>query len=118
MVKRKGSSTNNKNETPRGKNRRRNAQGYTSSAKLGDTTFRPSQSSDQSPQSTTIDREGLINLSQSQKRVLDVILQKKSVFFSGAAGAGKSFLLKVLQDIMSSIDKGDKIVSKLSILGA
>ena len=50
-----------------------------------------------------------IELSVSQKYVIDLIMRRKSVFFSGAAGSGKSFLLKVLQDIMSHLGKSNKI---------
>lgn len=53
--------------------------------------------------------EPKIKLSTSQKRAVDAIMARKSVFFSGAAGSGKSFLLKVVQDVLDSIDKGDRI---------
>lgn len=56
-------------------------------------------------------KESKITLSTSQKRAVDAIMARKSVFFSGAAGSGKSFLLKVVQDVLDSIDKGDRIVS-------
>jgi len=52
-----------------------------------------------------------ITLSTSQKHAIDAIMARKSVFFSGAAGSGKSFLLKVVQDVLDSLDKGDRIVS-------
>lgn len=66
-----------------------------------------------------------IKLSGSQKRVLDMIMQRKSVFFTGAAGialffkcnyflmvvlgTGKSFILRVLSDIMDKLGKSDRI---------
>ena len=52
-----------------------------------------------------------ISLSKSQKQVIDKIMARQSVFFSGAAGSGKSFLLKVLRDIFNLLDKDDAIVS-------
>lgn len=47
------------------------------------------------------DIDAQISLSQSQYRVLKAILQKKSVFYTGSAGTGKSYILKVLQDVIS-----------------
>jgi ATP-dependent DNA helicase PIF1 len=47
--------------------------------------------------------EDEVSLSEAQKRVLDVIMQRKSVFFSGAAGTGKSFVLKILQDVLDRL---------------
>jgi DNA replication protein DnaC len=51
-----------------------------------------------------------VTLSHSQRRVLDAVMARRSVFFSGAAGSGKSYLLKTLQAIMENLDRSDKIV--------
>ncbi len=50
-----------------------------------------------------------VTLSVSQKKVLDAIMQRKSVFFTGAAGTGKSYILKVLRDVLEGIGFADKI---------
>jgi ATP-dependent DNA helicase PIF1 len=50
-----------------------------------------------------------LTLSESQHRVLRTILERKSVFFSGAAGSGKSYLLQSLQEVLSSLNLGNKI---------
>ena len=50
-----------------------------------------------------------IKLSESQFKVLGAILQRKSVFFTGAAGTGKSYVLRVLQDIMAHLKRSDSI---------
>ena len=50
-----------------------------------------------------------IKLSESQFKVLGAILQRKSVFFTGAAGTGKSYVLRVLQDIMTHLKRSDSI---------
>ena len=50
-----------------------------------------------------------IKLSESQFKVLEAILQRKSVFFTGAAGTGKSYIIRVLQDIMAHLKRSDKI---------
>ena len=47
--------------------------------------------------------------SGSQMEVLTAISQGKSVFFSGAAGTGKSFILKVLKDVASASGFGDRV---------
>lgn len=38
-------------------------------------------------------------LSDEQQRVIDLVLEGKSVFVTGAAGTGKSFLLKKLREV-------------------
>lgn len=38
-------------------------------------------------------------LSEEQQHVIDLVLQGRSVFVTGAAGAGKSFLLKKLHQV-------------------
>lgn len=49
------------------------------------------------------------NLSQSQQRALNAIMRRHSVFFTGAAGTGKSYILKILQETMESLKKSNKI---------
>lgn len=71
-------------------------------------------STEDSPNIAVTSDETKITLSSSQKRVVDAIMARKSVFFSGAAGSGKSYLLKVVQDVLDSIDKGDRIVRDLT----
>lgn len=51
----------------------------------------------------------MYKLSFSQKQVLEVIMSRKSVFFTGAAGTGKSYILKILQDVMGVLDMSTKI---------
>ena len=51
------------------------------------------------------------NLSESQVRALDAIISRKSVFFTGPAGSGKSFILMLLQQVLELCGDGDKIVS-------
>jgi len=51
-----------------------------------------------------LDENAQISLSQSQYRVLKAILQGKSVFYTGAAGTGKSYILRVFQDVMDYCD--------------
>lgn len=48
-----------------------------------------------------------ISLSEAQHRVLQIILQRKSVFFTGAAGTGKSFILKVLSEVLGELNLTD-----------
>jgi hypothetical protein len=50
-----------------------------------------------------------ITLSVSQKRVLDTIIARKSVFFTGAAGTGKSHVLKIMREVLESLGLGDKV---------
>lgn len=50
-----------------------------------------------------------VTLSLSQKKVLDAIMSRKSVFFTGAAGTGKSYILKVLRDVLEGVGFADKI---------
>ncbi|CAM9536229.1 unnamed protein product, partial [Hapterophycus canaliculatus] len=38
-------------------------------------------------------------LGQEQKRVVDLVLKGKSVFVTGAAGTGKSYLIKKLHQV-------------------
>jgi phosphate starvation-inducible protein PhoH len=56
-----------------------------------------------------IDELENLSLSDSQMRVLEAILERKSVFFTGAAGTGKSYVLRVLQDVLGHLDLSDKI---------
>jgi ATP-dependent DNA helicase PIF1 len=48
-------------------------------------------------------------LSFSQKKALEAIMKRKSVFYTGAAGTGKSFILKVLLDILEVLGLTNKI---------
>jgi predicted ATPase with chaperone activity len=50
-----------------------------------------------------------ITLSQSQMQVLQAIADGKSVFFTGAAGSGKSFILRILQDLFNQANQREKI---------
>jgi len=43
-----------------------------------------------------------ITLSEKQKRVVDCVLSKKNVFFTGAAGTGKSVLLQYIINLLKS----------------
>eukprot|EP01031_Cornospumella_fuschlensis_P027376 gene27376-33066_t len=53
------------------------------------------------PDSSTnpINIEKEYSLSSSQKQVLDAIARGHSVFFTGAAGTGKSYILSILQEV-------------------
>jgi ATP-dependent DNA helicase PIF1 len=44
-----------------------------------------------------------IELSEKQKKVLDSVISGKSVFFTGAAGTGKSLLLNYIINRLKSI---------------
>eukprot|EP00903_Cladosiphon_okamuranus_P022385 g20588.t2 len=48
----------------------------------------------------------LEGLCAEQRHVIDLVLKGKSVFFTGAAGTGKSFLLKKLHQALRFSDKG------------
>lgn len=50
-----------------------------------------------------------VTLSVSQKKVLDTIMARKSVFFTGAAGTGKSYILKVLREVLDGLGLSDKV---------
>lgn len=50
-----------------------------------------------------------VSLSEAQKRVLDVIMQRKSIFYSGAAGTGKSFILRIVQELFNYTKKSSKL---------
>jgi hypothetical protein len=50
-----------------------------------------------------------ITLSVSQKKVLDTIIARKSVFFTGAAGTGKSYVLKVMRDVLETLGLSDRV---------
>jgi ATP-dependent DNA helicase PIF1 len=56
-----------------------------------------------------ISEDAVISLSESQMKVLKAILARKSVFFTGAAGTGKSYILRVLQDVMNHLGLAEKI---------
>ena len=48
--------------------------------------------------------EESLNLSSMQYHVLKMISDKKSIFFSGAAGCGKSYILKILKDVFKQLN--------------
>ncbi|CAN0024086.1 unnamed protein product, partial [Ectocarpus sp. 12 AP-2014] len=48
----------------------------------------------------------LEGLCEEQRHVIDLVLKGKSVFFTGAAGTGKSFLLKKLHQALRQADQG------------
>ncbi len=52
---------------------------------------------------------GELSLSNTQKQVLDLVMRRESVFFTGAAGTGKSYILRILQEVMERLGKTDKI---------
>lgn len=56
---------------------------------------------------TTAEEE--VTLSVSQKRVLDTIIARKSVFFTGAAGTGKSHVLKIMREVLEALGLADKV---------
>ena len=47
----------------------------------------------------------LLTLSPEQHQLLVAVMQKKSIFFTGPAGTGKSYLLQVLQDVLRLLRK-------------
>jgi energy-coupling factor transporter ATP-binding protein EcfA2 len=50
-----------------------------------------------------------VTLSDSQYDVLKTIMQGKSVFYTGAAGTGKSFILRILQEILHHMSDKEAI---------
>lgn len=58
---------------------------------------------------STIDFDAEYSFSQSQLRALEAIMRRQSVFFTGAAGTGKSYILKILDDIMTAVGMANKI---------
>ena len=50
-----------------------------------------------------------ITLSISQKKVLDTIIARKSVFFTGAAGTGKSYILKIMREVLETLGLSEKV---------
>lgn len=50
-----------------------------------------------------------IILSSAQAKVLDSVMRGRSVFFTGAAGTGKSYLLGIIKDIFASAGKSNRI---------
>jgi hypothetical protein len=50
-----------------------------------------------------------VKLSTSQHRVLQTIMQRQSVFFTGAAGSGKSYVLKVLREVLELLGLSHKV---------
>ena len=50
-----------------------------------------------------------LQLSDSQMRVLEAIMQRKSIFYTGAAGTGKSFILKIVQQVFQYVKKANAL---------
>lgn len=50
-----------------------------------------------------------ISLSSEQYQVIQAVLRGQSVFFSGAAGTGKSYVLRILQEVLAAADRLDTI---------
>ena len=48
-------------------------------------------------------------LSFSQKQALEIIMTRKSIFYTGAAGTGKSYILKVFLDVIEIIGLSEKV---------
>jgi ATP-dependent DNA helicase PIF1 len=61
------------------------------------------------PPEEKIDIYKTITLSNSQMKVLQAIADGKSVFFTGAAGSGKSFILRILQDLFNLAHQRENI---------
>ncbi|KAH7318843.1 PIF1-like helicase-domain-containing protein [Rhizoctonia solani] len=60
-----------------------------------------------------------IELTQEQKYVLDLVLQGKSVFFTGSAGTGKSVLLrKIIQTLRERRTAGVQVTASTGIAAA
>lgn len=66
-------------------------------------------SASKSKSKTTAPAMDDVTLSTSQKKVLDTIMARKSVFFTGAAGTGKSYILKVLREVLDGLGLSDKV---------
>jgi hypothetical protein len=50
-----------------------------------------------------------VTLSLSQKKVLDMIMARESVFFTGAAGTGKSYVIKLLREVLDDLGMSDVV---------
>jgi ATP-dependent DNA helicase PIF1 len=50
-----------------------------------------------------------VSLSQKQSLFFDLLSRGESVFITGAAGTGKSHVIKVLKDVMTRLNKTEKI---------
>jgi ATP-dependent DNA helicase PIF1 len=64
------------------------------------------------PDTVKVSKEGAadkISLSQSQKTALMAIMKRQPVFFTGPAGSGKSFIIRILQEVLHKARKSDKI---------
>ena len=53
--------------------------------------------------------DDVICLSLQQKKVIDVIMERKSIFFTGAAGCGKSYVIRLLKLVMEKLKFSNKI---------
>lgn len=50
-----------------------------------------------------------LQLSEAQFRTISMLLQRKSVFFTGAAGTGKSFIVQILRDVLRYLDLENRV---------
>ncbi len=59
----------------------------------------------------------LVSLSSDQRKVVDLVLQKKNVFFTGSAGTGKSYLLHRLKSILERSNYNVAVTAATGICG-
>ena len=50
-----------------------------------------------------------LDLSDAQARVLEAICQRRNIFYTGAAGTGKSFILKIVQQVFQYVKKENQL---------
>lgn len=53
--------------------------------------------------------KNVLSLSEAQFRTIQLLLKRKSVFFTGAAGTGKSYIIQILRDVLRHLDVENKI---------
>jgi ATP-dependent DNA helicase PIF1 len=78
-------------------------------------TFSPPQEAAESSVKEVVEESKVSLLSADQRRVLDMVLSGDSVFFTGAAGTGKSFLINC---IIEELQKRKKVVAVTASTGA